>query len=105
MRQLISAIRSSSGVRQASDRATRLIRRERTRLLANGLNRLAVSSIATSATAPFVAAFLGVSQSVSAGLFAAAAMLRITSQLCAKAARNRSHQVRRRSRPAQGHLP
>ncbi len=79
MKALVSAIRSNSGVRRASDRAARLIRRERTRLLANGLNTLAMSSIAAAATAPFVAAFLGVPQSVGAGLFAAAVMIRLAS--------------------------
>ncbi len=79
MRALVSAIRSSSGVQRASDRAARLIRRERTRLLANGLNTLAMSSIAAGATTPLVAALLGVPTSISAGVLAAAVALRIGS--------------------------
>ncbi len=67
------------GPRQHLARVARIVRRERTRLLANGLNTLAMSSIAAAATAPFVAAFLGVPNSVSAGLFAAAVLIRLAS--------------------------
>ena len=63
----------------AFPRQLRLVRRERTRLLANGLNTLAMSSIAAGATVPLVAAWAGVPSSVSASVLAAAVALRIGS--------------------------
>ena len=63
----------------ALTRRLRLVRRERTRLLANGLNTLAMSSIAAGATIPVVAAWAGVPSPVSAGVLAAAVALRIGS--------------------------
>ena len=75
----MSASSLAAGPRQRLARAARIVRRERTRLLANGLNTLAASSIAAGATAPLVAAWAGVPSSISAGVLAAAVALRIGS--------------------------
>ena len=68
-----------TGPRQRLARVARIVRRERTRLLANGLNTLAMSSIAAGAMVPLMAAFTGAPSSISAGILAAAVVLRLGS--------------------------
>ena len=75
----MSANPLAAGPRQRLARAARIVRRERTRLLASGLNSLAMGSITAGATAPLLASLLGVPTSVSAGVLAAAVALRIGS--------------------------
>ena len=67
------------------------VRRERTRLLAGGLNTRAMNSIAAGTTMPPVVTFRGVPSSVSAGV--AAVVLRIGSSRAFSGARGSYHQA------------
>ena len=69
----------AAGRRQHLVRVARIVRRECTRLLANGLNTLAMSSIAAGAMVPLMAAFMGTPPTMSAGILAAAVVLRLGS--------------------------